>query len=595
MAAASPSVYVGDLDSSVTEALLYDHFKNCGPVVSVRVCMDSQTHKSLGYGYVNFQNTADSDSAMENLNGSKLANRAIRVARIQRDPTARKSGNTNVVVKHLPGEVEMSGVHELFEAVGKITSIRVATDESGKSRGYAYVMFESEEAAGKAVDELNGSEVDGQAITVERYRPMHRSELQEKYCNLYIKNLVKEATEEQLRAIFAPYGEITSLKIRQDNQSGESMGFGYVAYKEHEDAAKAVDALNDKPHEMAAENEPFHVRRFESKKERTRKRESQWRERQAAYAKFPNLYVKNLEDTVTTDQLNEVFNAHGETQSCRVMMDRETHLSKGFGFVSYKDHASAQKAIQALAGSTILGTRPLYVTYALKRDARRQQFEEMQKKRQQRAFGPTGGYGGPQMGGGGGGGGGGYGGQPGMGGPPFGGMQGQPGMGGPGGPQRGMQGGQPNMMAMQMAAIQRGMNPGGPGMQPGAGGPGGPGGMMGQPGMGQPGGMMNQPRVMRPQPKPAPMQPMAQAQPAQPQQQSLSTLLSSMSVEQQKNVLGERLYAYISKSHNTEAAKITGMLLEMDNAEILNLLEAPVQLDEKVNEALEVLHQHSNY
>ena len=403
------------------------------------------------------------------------------------------------------------------------------------------------------------------------------------YCNLPIKNLVKTATEEQLRAIFAPYGEITSLGIR--------WGFeGYVEFKEPEDAAKAVDALNDKPHEMAAENEPFHVRRFESKKERTRKREAQWRERQAAYAKFPNLYVKNLEDTVTTDQLNEVFNAHGETQSCRVMMDRETHLSKGFGFVSYKDHASAQKAIQALAGSTILGTRPLYVTYALKRDARRQQFEEMQKKRQQRAFGPTGGYGGPQMGGGGGGGG--YGGQM----PPFGGMQGQPGMGGPGGPQRGMQGGQPNMMAMQqMAAMQRGMNPGGPGMQPGAGGP---GGMMGQPGMGQPGGMMNQPggpRVMRPQPKPAPMQPMPTQQPAQPQQQSLSTLLSSMSVEQQKNVLGERLYAYISKSHSTEAAKITGMLLEMDNAEILDLLEAPLQLDEKVNEALEVLHRNSTY
>eukprot|EP01084_Bolivina_argentea_P115632 205601_1 len=182
---------------------------------------------------------------------------------------------------------------------------------------------------------------------------------------------------------------------------------------------------------------------------------------------------------------------------------------------------------------------------------------------------------------------GGYGGQM----PPFGGLQGgQPGMGGPGGPQRGMQGGQPNMMAMQMAAMQRGMQPGG--MQQG------PGGMMGgQPGAMGPGGMMNQPqRVMRPQPKPAPMQQMPQqAQPAQPQQQSLSTLLSSMSVEQQKNVLGERLYAYISKSHNTEAAKITGMLLEMDNAEILNLLETPVQLDEKVNEALEVLHQHSTY
>lgn len=549
--AASPSVYVGDLDPSVTEALLYDHFKNCGPVVSVRVCMDSQTHKSLGYGYVNFQNVADAETAMENMNGTKLATRAIRVARIQRDPTARKAGVTNVVVKHLPEDVEMTGVKEIFSKFGKITSIRVATDESGKSRGYAYVMFETEDSAVKAVDEVNGMEIEGQPITVERYRPLHRAEMLEQFCNLYIKNLAKTVTEDKLRELFAPFGEITSLKIRMDSNTSESMGYGYVAFKDHEAAQKAVDDLNDKPHDLAAEGENLFVRRFESKKERQRKREIAWRERQAQYAKFPNLYVKNLEDTVTTEDLRAVFEAHGPTESCRVMVDRDTKISKGFGFVSFKDHASAQKAITALAGSTVLGSRPLYVTYALKRDARRQQFEELQKKRAQRSM--MGGYGGPQMGG--------YG-QQGM--PPFGGMPGAPGMGRPGGMQQ-----PPNMMAMQMAMQRQAAM----------------GGFPGQPGMGaQP------PRVMRPQPKPSLVQ-----QPQQNQPQSLSTLLANMSVEQQKNVLGERLYAHISKTHSSEAAKITGMLLEMDNTEILNLLEAPMQLDEKVNEALDVLRQHSSY
>jgi len=78
-----------------------------------------------------------------------------------------------------------------------------------------------------------------------------------------------------------------------------------------------------------------------------------------------------------------------------------------------------------------------------------------------------------------------------------------------------------------------------------------------------------------------------------PQPQSLSTLLANMSTEQQKNVLGERLYTHISRTNPTESAKVTGMLLEMDNAEILNLLEAPALLDEKVREALDVLRQHS--
>src|SRR4051812_29523121 len=84
---ASPSIYVGNLDPRVTEAMLYEHFRTVGPVVSVRVCIDSTSQKSLGYGYVNFQGAADSDRAIDLLNGSKLCDRAINVARVLRDPT----------------------------------------------------------------------------------------------------------------------------------------------------------------------------------------------------------------------------------------------------------------------------------------------------------------------------------------------------------------------------------------------------------------------------------------------------------------------------------------------------------------------------
>jgi len=73
-----------------------------------------------------------------------------------------------------------------------------------------------------------------------------------------------------------------------------------------------------------------------------------------------------------------------------------------------------------------------------------------------------------------------------------------------------------------------------------------------------------------------------------------ANFLASMSPEQQKNVLGERLYTYIVKKHPKQAAKITGMLLEMDNSEILNLLDSPQQLDAKVAEAMDVLERHDS-
>merc|ERR1712048_662977 len=94
-------------------------------------------------------------------------------------------------------------------------------------------------------------------------------------------------------------------------------------------------------------------------------------------------------------------------------------------------------------------------------------------------------------------------------------------------------------------------------------------------------------------------QPNMQAPPPQAQQQQMmsegaltASALASASPEMQKNMIGERLYPLIHQSQPDLAGKITGMLLEMDNSELLHLLESPDALNAKISEALQVLEAH---
>jgi polyadenylate-binding protein len=70
---------------------------------------------------------------------------------------------------------------------------------------------------------------------------------------------------------------------------------------------------------------------------------------------------------------------------------------------------------------------------------------------------------------------------------------------------------------------------------------------------------------------------------------ALATALANSPPEQQRTLLGENLYPLVDQLEHENAAKVTGMLLEMDQTEVLHLLESPEALKVKVSEAMEVL------
>jgi RNA recognition motif-containing protein len=82
-----------------------------------------------------------------------------------------------------------------------------------------------------------------------------------------------------------------------------------------------------------------------------------------------NIYVGNLPYAVDRDELRGIFSAYGEVAAARVVTDRETGRSKGFGFVEMPNNEEANKAIEALNNSDI-GGRKAVINEARPREER---------------------------------------------------------------------------------------------------------------------------------------------------------------------------------------------------------------------------------
>ncbi|KAI1363385.1 hypothetical protein F5Y08DRAFT_241247 [Xylaria arbuscula] len=672
--AASASLYVGELDPTVTEAMLFELFSQIGSVASIRVCRDAVTRRSLGYAYVNYNTTADGERALEELNYTQIKGRPCRIMWSQRDPNLRKSGQGNIFIKNLDAAIDNKALHDTFAAFGNILSCKVAQDENANSKGYGFVHYETDEAAAAAIKHVNGMLLNEKKVYVGHHIPKKDrqskfEEMKANFTNVYVKNISTDASDDDFRELFERYGDVTSSSLARDNE-GKSRGFGFVNFTTHESAAKAVDELHGKDFQ----GQDLYVGRAQKKHEREEElRKSYEAARQEKANKYQgvNLYIKNLDDEVDDDKLRQMFSEFGPITSAKVMRDtlpegeddsqskdkenqkesgdeskeedekkekktdKKLGKSKGFGFVCFSNPDDATKAVAEM-NQRMFNNKPLYVALAQRKDVRKSQLEASIQARnqlrmqqaaavagmpqsyiqpqvfyppgQQPGFPPQGGRGMPFPGG--------------MGMP---GVQGRPGQFNPayGSPQGGRNGamqqlppnmyvagqfppgapygqpGNPQFMAAMAQAQQAALGGGrggpgsrgpmqnmpgnmgmqGPGAMPGfppnprQGGPAGRGGNNNR--NGQPGGQFPQGGRGAPsqQAGSAPAAPAA----AGPQELTQGSILQTQLQQHannpstQKQIVGEAIFPKIAQIQPELAGKITGMLLEMDNAELVQL------------------------
>ncbi|GLT58964.1 hypothetical protein SLA2020_318170 [Shorea laevis] len=601
-ASAPASLYVGDLHPDVTDGHLVDAFSEFQTLASVRVCRDSNTRRSLCYGYVNFVSTQDAQRAIEVKNHSLLNGKMIRVMWSLRDPDARKSGVGNVFIKNLNESIDSARLQELFQKFGNVVSCKVATSEDGKSKGHGFVQFETEESANAAIQELNGSTVVDKQIYVGKFVKKSDRILPSpdaKYTNLYMKNLDPDITEEDLHERFSEFGKIASLVIAKDD-NGASRGYGFINFDSPDDARRAMGAMNG----LQLGSKILYVARAQKKAEREQILHHQFEEKQKEQIlkyKGSNVYVKNIDDDVTDEELREHFSQCGTITSAKLMRD-DKGISKGFGFVCFSSPEEATKAVHMFHGH-MFHRKPLYVAIAQRKEDRQAQ---LQLQFAQHMGGSTtaipGGY------------------------PPFyytaptgvvsqvparPGLMYQPLALRPGWRASGFA--PPTASAFQTSALpavpnaprqhrqNRSRMNGHMLLQ------GGPHLVSYAPHL-QPAQLMASSKELSNRQhavqakyvsngrasemnKSSGVLPAASNSVGTMSQESdmLSSTLAAASPEQQKQILGERLYPLVEKHQPDLVAKITGMLLEMDNSELLLLIESPEALTAKVEEAMDVL------
>jgi polyadenylate-binding protein len=477
--------------------------------------------------------------------------------------------------------VDNKALKDLFSKFGSILSYKVVDPRESNETKHAFVHFETAEAAANAIKEMNDTEIESSKITVAPFeRRSDRSSNQ--FTNVYFANVPVLWSREKVEGIFREFGEITSFIFRGDNTDQTrhpGKGYGFANYAKHESAVRAVEEI---PKMRFEEGEQLFVARFQKKRERVTIL-AKGREQRKRETKSRNVYVKYLDDTINDAALTEMFSSFGPISSAVVVRDEVSGVSRGFGFVCFVNDADATKAIAESQnrvvwtvgeGRQIQLKRPLFVSLAqsrAERMARMSQYQTMIQA-QQMPVQPPMFY--PNMG-----------------------------MGmGMGMPQHfvypqmfpkptiaqtrmNMYPQQPHQQQQQhqqyfnqqRRAPRQQMAPQSQSYRPQGRGAGRGGG-----------GNSTWNRTQNSQAVPAVLPAVSSRSPGQ--DVSLTSLILNEPPDRVKNILGERLYPMIYKINPAAASKITGMLIEMDPADVLKLLDSQPELEAKVQEAMDVLH-----
>jgi len=173
------------------------------------------------------------------------------------EPTAEgaEEESKTLFVGQLSWNVDNDWLKTEFEKAGEVVSARVQMDrQSGRSRGFGYVEFATAAEAQSALEKCQGMEIDGRAVKLDLSAPRQPNPTArakqfgdvpgEPSPTLFVGNISWNTTEDMLWEHFGQFGEVSSVRVPTDRESGKPKGFGYVEYADVESAKKGFEGAS---------------------------------------------------------------------------------------------------------------------------------------------------------------------------------------------------------------------------------------------------------------------------------------------------------------------------------------------------------------
>jgi len=282
----------------------------------------------------------------------------------------------SVYVGNIHPQVTEPLLQEVFATAGPLEGCKLIRKEKSS---YGFVDYFDRRSAAISIVTLNGRHLLGQPIKVNWAYASSQREDTSGHFNIFVGDLSPEVTDATLYACFSVYPSCSDARVMWDQKTGRSRGFGFVSFRNQQEAQGAINDLNGKwlggrqircnwAAKGASANANDDKQSLDSKSvvELTNGTSDDGQEKTNDDApesnpQYTTVYVGNLAPEVTSVDLHRHFHVLG----AGIIEDVRVQRDKGFGFVRYSTHAEAALAIQ-MGNARILYGKPLKCSWGSK-------------------------------------------------------------------------------------------------------------------------------------------------------------------------------------------------------------------------------------